>query len=407
MTNLDETTDQSGPLAGIEVIEVCSAVAGPFTGKVLGDNGAHVTKVEPLWGANFRNRPLHYDTHGTDGFTYRFLMYNTGKESIAIDLKTSRGKEIMWELIERADVLVENLSSGTFERLGFSWEEMHNRNDELIYCSITGYGDEGPYSDLPAYDATIQGVSGWVDLIGESEYPEKTALLAIDHSTALYAVNGILMALLERAGSGEGQRVDIAMIEAAISFLGHQMAEYSAVQEDDSITPYYWKQEPGGVYKVDDGYISLNIMVERWESFCEAIEREEFTEADHRFSTKRGRIKHRQELREAIEEALAGKTKEEWLDRFEEVDPRMAYAPANRIPELPNDPHVIDRDILVERSHSVMGDYTVPSPALRFSRSDTEFEEAPALAEHTDLILGALGYSNADIAELRSNDVVK
>lgn len=407
MTTSHETTDRSGPLDGVEVIEVCSAVAGPFTGKILGDNGAHVTKVEPLWGANFRNRPLHYDTHGTDDFTYRFLMYNTGKESIAIDLKTPEGKSIMWELIDQADILVENLSSGTFDRLGFSWEAMHDRNEELIYCSITGYGDDGPYANLPAYDATIQGVSGWVDLIGESNYPEKTALLAIDHSTALYSVNGILMALLERSRCHEGQRVDVAMIDAAISFLGHQMAEYSAVQEDESITPYYWKQEPGGVYEVDDGYISLNIMLERWESFCEAIERQEFTEETHKFSTPRGRVKHRQELREAIEEALAGRTKSEWLDRFEEVDPGMAYAPANQIPDLPEDPHVVDQAILQERVHPEMGKYTIPRPALNFSRSTTSLSDAPSLAEHTEMILSALGYDDDQIAELRADGVVK
>lgn len=397
---------RGGPLDGIRVVEIGSAIAGPYVGKILADHGARVTKVEPLWGANFRNRPLHYDTHGNDEFTYRFLMYNTGKHSVSLDLKTPEGREILWALLERADVVVENMRAGTFARLGFAWEEMHDHNPGLVYCSVTGYGEAGPYVDLPAYDATIQGVSSWVEFIGELDEPEKTALLAIDHSTALTATTGILMALLERGISGEGQRVDVAMLDVAVSYLGHQLAEYSGATADESVEPYYWKQEPGGVYRVDDGLISLNIMPERWAAFCRAIDREEFTEPDHRYATVGGRIKHARALRQEIETALEGGTAAEWITRFREEDPRIAVGPANQFPGLLDDPHVTSQDLVLERDHPDLGRYWIPRPPHRFSRTPAQLREAPGLGEHTIPVLRDLGYTADEIHDLLDRGII-
>jgi crotonobetainyl-CoA:carnitine CoA-transferase CaiB-like acyl-CoA transferase len=402
------SADGRGPLAGFEVVEVCSAIAGPFTGKNFADSGANVTKVEPLEGSTYRNRPLGYDTHDSDDMVYRFLPYNTGKDSIAVDLKTEEGAAILWELIEEADVLVENMRSGAMARLGFEWERMHERNPQLIYCSITGYGDEGPYRDWPAMDTTVQAVSGWADQIGRSEDPETMDVFAIDHVTAMYATIGILTAIIERTTTGEGQRVDVAMYDAAISFLGHHLAEYSAARNDPDVEAAYAGHfAPNGIFEAADGFMALFVPKEVWTEFCEHIGREEFAAEGHRFATGDGRLEHRLELRAAIEEVLRERPVEEWIDSFEANVRGVVCAPVNEVSDVPDDPQVEARDLIVTEEHPELGSYSVPNTPYRFSRSERSIGDVPGLGEQTDAILGALGYDTDDVERLRRDDVVR
>lgn len=398
----------AGVLDGIEVVEVCSAIAGPFAGKLLGDHGAHVTKVEPLWGDIYRGRPLWYDTHGRDDVSYRFLEYNTGKDSIAIDLKSEAGQDIMWRLLEEADIFIENLRAGTMERLGFGWDALHARYPELIYCSVTGYGEDGPYADWPAYDPVIQCVSSWVDLITRGDRPEIMNIWAIDHVTAMYAVIGALMAVIERSRTGEGKQIEVAMLDAAVSLLGHSLAQYSGVAADDDLA---WRPrpalEPQGVFGVDDGYLGVAVLPDDWSAFCEAIDRAEYADDDHQFGTLIGRVDNADALHDALNHAFEGRTKQEWLDHLTDRVPNIVCAPVNRFRDLPDDPQIHQRDVLLERDHPLLGEYVIPRPTIRFDGDPATVADAPGLGEQTDTILRALGYSSEEITRLADNGIIR
>lgn len=398
-----EATD--AVLDDLVVVELSSAIAAPFAGKLLAENGATVIKVEPLWGESFRTRDYWYDRHGADDLTYRFLEYNTGKESVAVDLKTEAGVGVLWDLIDEADVLIENMTAGTFEGLGFPWEEMHERNPELIYCSITGYGEDGPYADRAAYDPVVQGVSSWVGRIGSNDDPRIMDLWIIDHATAMYAVAGILLALIERGSSGVGQRIDIAMLDVAVSFLGHPFAEYSASRAYDLEPIYRTGIEPQGVFEVADGYMGLIVVESAWEEFCEAVGREDWLE-DPRFETQTDRVDNVDEIHDAVEDLLRERPREEWMDLLDEDAPEVITAPVNLFGDLPTDPQVEHRGLFLERDHPRLGEYYLPKPALRFSRSGRSLADAPSLGEDTGDVLSALGYGREEVVALREEGVI-
>lgn len=397
----------NGALADVEVVELGSAIAGPFTGKLLADNGAHVTKVEPPSGATYRNRPLAYDSHGSDDFTYRFLPYNTGKDSVALDLKSEAGVEILWKLLEEADVLLENMRPGAMERLGFDWESLRERNPELVYCSVTGYGEEEPYASWPALDTTILAVSGWADQVGDGDRPQRMDVFAIDHATALYATIGILTALVERGASGEGQRVNVAMFDVAVSFLGHHFAEHSGVQAHEDVEPVYGGHfAPNGIFEAADGYLALFVPPEAWEGFCEAIDAVEYTDPDHRFATVGGRVEHRTDLRAALDELFGERTIDEWVTLVEREAPGAVCAPVTHIEDVPTNDIVEARGMALRRENDDLGEYTIPGPAVRFSRSENAPGRVPAVGQQTEEVLLALGYDEADVADLRERGVV-
>lgn len=400
-------TGTGGALAGIEVVEIATAVAGPFVGRLLADNGAHVTKVEPLEGAPFRSRPLGYDTHGSEEFVYRFMTYNSGKTGVAVDLKSERGARVLWELLEEADVLVVNMRPGVMDRLGFTWETVHERVPGLVYCSITGYGEDGPYRDWPAMDPTVAAVAGWSDQLGPEARPEVSNVFAIDHATALYATVGILMALVERGVSTEGQRVDVSMFDTAVSFLGHHLAEHSGARNDPDVAAAHEGHfAPNDVYEVADGYLALFVPPEVWNEFCASIGRPELAD-DPRFETVGDRVANQLELRSALEPTLRERPAGEWVESFDREVRGVVAAPANRMADVPTDPHVEARDLLVTRDHPELGDYTVPRTPLRFSRSGSVVGSVPGLGEHTDTVLRALGYDTDEIDTLREEGVVR
>lgn len=397
----------SGPLAGIEVLEIGSAIAGPFAGRLLADNGAHVTKIEPLQGTTYRNRPLYYDTHDADSLVYRFMAYNTSKDSIALNLKTDAGADILWELIDEADVILENMRPGVMERLGFDWESIQDANPELVYCSVTGYGNEEPYASWPAHDTSVLAISGLADQVGELDRPERMDVFAIDHATALYATVGILMALFERTTSGTGQRIDIAMFDVAVSFLGHHFAEYSGASADASVDAMYGGHfAPNGMFRVADGYLAMFVPPESWDEFCHAIDREEYTDPDHPYSTVGGRVEHRAELRDDMEDLLADRSIDDWIAFFEQHVPSVICAPVTRIEDVPEHPLTTHNDMAITAEAEAIGRYTVPGSALSFSRTPSRVGPVPTLGEHTTAVLGALGYTDGEIEDLRENGVI-
>lgn len=402
-----ELSGHDGILSDLTVVEITTNIAGPFACRLLADNGATVIKVEPPWGAPFRNRNLWYDTHDADEYTYRFLQYNASKHSITLDLKADQGKAILWELLDEADVFIENASAGTMANLGFPWDEMHDRNPELIYCSITGYGESGSFSDLPAYDTAVQGMAGWVHYVGDlDDTPETTGISLIDHSTGLYAVIGVLMALVNRALTGTGQRVDIAMIDVAVSLLGHQFAEYSSSLNDDitpRFDPYF---EPAGLFECKDDHMILLVMPEFWDEFTTAIDKPEFARDDSPFATNTKRVDNANALKDELDAVFQEKTVQEWIEYFLDEAPHVAMAPVTPLETVPESGIVTERNMARELTIPAIGTYVTPGPAITFSADSNDVRKAPGLGAQTDTILTALGYSENEITDLRDSGVI-
>jgi crotonobetainyl-CoA:carnitine CoA-transferase CaiB-like acyl-CoA transferase len=395
-------------LEDLTVIEISSAIAGPYTGKLLADNGATVIKVEPIDGALLRNLSTWYDKEldTPDEYTYAFFQYNSGKESFSVDLKSEQGIEILWELVDEADVFLENMRSGALERLGLTWEDMHERNESLIYCSITGYGEDGPYSDWPAFDTAIQGVSGWASQNRHKDRPKTSDVMAIDYSTALHALSGILMAIIERGRSGEGQRIDVSMLDVAIALLGNQLAELSAEQADEQVAQKTFRQSPDSIRRTSDGYLVVLVMPNDWSEFCQFIGKEELA-TDHRLSTLDGRRAHADELTRELDQVFKERTTEEWITALREELPQVITAPVNTIPDLLEDDHIKEQETIMQKSNSAIGDYFVARPAISFSRTPSEIGDIPALGSDTDLILESLGYEASEINSFKEEDIVK
>ena len=404
---VSHASSSSTILEGLEVVEITTNVAGPFAGKLLADNGANVTKVEPPWGEPFRNRALYYDTHESDEFTYRFLQYNDGKDSIAIDLKTAEGVKILWRLLDEADVFLENSRAGALADLGFPWEELKERNPDLVYCSITGYGKSGSFADRPAYDTAVQGISGLATQVGELKEPETIGIPLIDHSTGLYAVISILLALVHRGITGSGQRVEIAMIDVAVSLLGHAFAEYSVTLSDSDITPGFDAHfKPSGVYACKDDYSIILITPDMWPEFAEAIGKPEFTDEGSQFSTNAERVSNAEALKREIEAVFRDRTVDEWIAYFDDVAPRVPMAPVTAIRDIPHSDIVVERGMAVHRSNPEVGEYVTPGPAIRFSDAEMTIHDVPKLGAHSTAILESLGYSADDISALRDAGIV-
>lgn len=399
----------SGPLSGVRVIELCSAISGPFTGKLLGDLGAEVIKVESTdGGVADRTRDLPYDRHDREEYTWRFLNYNTSKDSVAIDLKTDEGKRLLEELVADADVLLENMRPGSMERLGFDRATLEEINPRLVSCSIKGYGDEGPYTELPALDTLIQGVSGFATQVGADEEPETMEVFVIDMMTGMYAAWSITAALFERCSSGRGQHIDVSMLDAAVSMLGHQLAEYTAVQHHEDYEGEYGPTfAPKGFYATADGYIALFITDERWESFCEAIGRPEWADPEHPYGINDDRLRRQEELREDLEAVLADRTTDEWMSYFTECDAQILASPVNAMDEVVDDPQIRAQEAVAKRTHPDMGEYYLPNVVPRFSRTKGSLSEAPRVGDATDRLLERLGYSEEERAKLREQDVVE
>lgn len=399
----------AGPLDGVRVIELCSAVAGPLTGKLLGDMGADVVKVENPSGSADRVRNLGYDRHDYDDFTYRFLNFNTSKRSAAVNLKADGARTIIERLVTDADVLIENMRPGSMDRLGFDWDWLRGVNSGLIFCSIKGYSATGPYAEFPAVDTLIQGVSGMAMYVGDREQPgTMDDVYVVDVTTALYAAWSITMALYERGADGVGQRIDVSMLDAAVSHVGYQLAEYTGTTHHDGYQATTGSQfAPNGYFATADGYLALMIPQDHWANFASAVDRPEWAAGDHEYATNDDRLEHRKDLQADIETALSTRTTREWMEFFKGLDTPILAAPVNDIEEMIADPQVQEQGSVVVRQHPEMGRYYLPGIVPKFSRTSAAMTNAPRLGEHTSEILVELGYTPAEIEELRADNIVR
>lgn len=389
-------------LAGVRVLALEVSVSGPHCTRILGDMGAEVIKIEkPKEGDLIR----HWDS-AVRGLSSGYVWLNYNKRSFALDVKTPTGLEILKRLVATVDVFVENFAPGVAARLGLGYDSLRSINPRLIYCSISGYGQGGPYKDVKAYDLLIQGEAGIIATTGYEDRPAKVSVPIADLACSMYAVTGILTALYQRHTTGRGQYIDISMFESILAWQGYFLQHYWHQGEEPArvgfrhhyVTPY-------GPFLAGDGvYVSFAVATPQdWEIFCRVvIDRPDFLE-DPRFKTSELRRKNRVVLEQMIEEIFLRHSHDEWLVRLKES--RLPYGEVRGIGQVAAHPQVAARDMIREVD-SPVGRIPVTSSPLRLSDSPARFDPIPSLGQGTESILHELGYSNEEIDKMREEKVI-
>jgi crotonobetainyl-CoA:carnitine CoA-transferase CaiB-like acyl-CoA transferase len=392
------------PLDNLFVVDLSRILSGPFCTMMLGDMGATVVKVEApprgddtrLWGPPFVN-----------GISTYFLSINRNKRSIGLNLKSPQGQEVLWKLIDRADVLVENFRPGVLEKLGFGYDAVSERNRRIVYASISGYGQTGPYRNRPGYDVVAQGESGVVDLTGEPDrQPVKVGASIADIVAGLYAYQGILLALLARHRIGTGQHVDIALLDGMISTLTYQAMSYLATGKSPrrlgtrhpSIVPYE-------TFETKDGFVNVGAANEKqWQNFCRALGFPDLA-FDARFNTMAGRIKNYDELRAILGAEMKKYTRAEASELLSKYE--LPVGPINTVGEVLEDPHIHARDMVKELTHPEYGPLRYVGIPVKLSETPGDLQgPPPRFGEHNRSVLEELGYDEKSIDELEMTSVI-
>ena len=395
----------AGPLSGVRVVDLTSVVSGPFATMFLADQGADVVKVEPLGGDITRRSRQSVDPTGQ--FSALFISTNRGKRSIAVDLKQPEGIEIVRRLIGRADVLVQNFRPQVMERLGLGEPAMRALNPRLIYVSISGAGDSGPYAEKRVYDPIVQALSGFADVQAEAKTrrPQMIRTIVADKTTSVMTAQAVASALYAREKSGEGQHIKVAMLDVMISYLWPEaMMQYTVVgQEATASDP---NARPDLIFQTLDGYLTVGTISDsEWQGFCRATERPDLIE-DKRFSTPGARAANGAERIHLMGEILAKRTTADWLVRLDDAD--VPCAPVLRRGEVMANEQVVARGLIREFDHPGIGRVRQAKPAAEFSATPTRPPSpAPKIGEHGREILAELEYGEAEIDRLGQGKVVR
>ena len=393
------------PLEGIRVLDLSQVVAGPFCSMLLADMGAEVIKVErPGIGDNLRR----WGPPFLGGEGVYFLYLNRNKKSITLNLKCEEGKRIFIELLKRSDVLLENFRPGTMERLGLGYEEVSRINPRIIYCRISGYGQTGPHRDRGGYDLLAQGESALISVTGEEDRPPgmKVGVAIVDMGTGLYAVIGILLALMAREKTGRGQLVDVSLLDSAVSWMVQPLGYYLATgQLPRRLGTAHPVAAPYQAFKTKDIYITIGCAAERnWRALCHVLGLEELAD-DPRFSTNPKRVENREELARILGEVFERESGEVWLRRLQEAG--VPCAPVNTVDRLLEHPQLREREMFVDVDHSKAGRLRLTGIPIKLSETPGSIRSPPPLlGEHTEEILSWLGYTPEEIKGLRERGVI-
>ena len=390
-----------GPLHGLRVLDLTTMVAGPVAAMMLADQGAEVIKIESPGGDLMR----HF-AYGRNGMNASFLSCNRNKRSLAIDIKAAEGLQIVHKLIATADVLVHNFRPGAADRIGLGENAVRAIRSDLVYVSISGFGERGPYAHQRAYDPVIQALSGLAEIQRDRDTgrPRMIRTIIADYTTALTAAQAITAAVFARERSGQGQHVRIAMLDAMISYLWPE-AMPSLTFVGDERDPSEGETGPDLVYATRDRYITAGALSDdEWAGMCRALNREDLID-DPRFKTARDRAVNGVARREITAAELEKWTANEILPRL--LDNDVPSAPILSRFELLQDPQVRENEILEEHQSPEFGKVRQPRPAARFDRTPSAIRKlAPRLGADNAAILGELGYSANDIARLKSNRIL-
>ncbi|MBY7142722.1 CoA transferase [Virgibacillus sp. NKC19-3] len=379
----------AGALENIRVLDLSRVLAGPYCTMILGDLGAEVIKVEAPGGSDETRKwgpPFQHDVSAY------YLSANRNKKSITVDLKSTEGIKIIKSLVQKSDVVIHNFKSGTMERFGLGYETLAELNPKIVYCSITGFGETGPHKDMPGYDFIIQAMSGFMSITGdEKSGPQKLGIAITDVLTGLYACIGIQGALLERTLSGEGQKLDLSLYDAAVSALVNVGSNYLMSgnipaplgNHHANIVPYQTFQTADGEMVIAVGNDS------QFHRLCTILEKPEL-HADKRFQTNPDRVQHRDTLVPLLQEIFLTKSTAYWQDKCQEN--KIPCGPIHTIREVANDPQLQARNMFIDYQHPTAGAIKMIGSPLKLTRTPVTIRHHPPDAgEHNEDIITQLG----------------
>jgi crotonobetainyl-CoA:carnitine CoA-transferase CaiB-like acyl-CoA transferase len=402
----------AGPLSHVRVVDLSRVLAGPWAGQNMADLGAEVIKVErPKAGDDSRafGPPWVKDGEGRDTKdSAYFTSANRGKKSITLNIAVPRGQAVVRELAARSDVLIENYKHGDLARYGLAYEDLRKVNPKLVYCSLTGFGQTGPYRERPGYDFMIQGMGGMMSVTGEPDgAPQRAGVPVADIITGMYASIAICAALAHRAETGTGQHLDLALLDSQIALLAYQNTNYFATGKPPrrignlhpNIVPY----QP---FRTSDGDVIIACGNDNlYRKFCAAAGCAGLAE-DPRFATNGKRVENRVELTRLLAEVFRKRSTREWVELLEAAG--VPNGPINDIAQVFEEPQVEARGVRIELPHAAGAMLPMVASPMRFSATPLEYRRAPPLlGEHTEEVLrGLLGKSEAEIAALRAEQVI-
>jgi crotonobetainyl-CoA:carnitine CoA-transferase CaiB-like acyl-CoA transferase len=391
----------SGALEGYICIDVSGHVAGPYASSLLGDLGCDVIKVElPNGGDTHRGRNPKYEGYGPS-----FRALNRNKKSVTIDLRHKKGGEILRKLLATADIFLENFRPPTRAKLGLDYEELSKLNPKLIHCSISGYGQSGPYRDKPGFDTIGQALSGMMSLVTDLDDPKVAGVSFVDHSAGIFAVNGIMAALLARAKTERGQFIDVSLLQVAIAFIESHVADY--LNGGEAVSRENFPR--GRIYSLLDCagkpfMVHLSSHNQAWEDFLRAGELDGLV-GDPRFASNKHRTDRHEEIVNMLRAQFRTKAREYWLARLDAN--QIPNAPINTIAEVFDNPQIKHLGIPKQISHPKMGMSNLVGSPINLSDTPPKFfRAAPLLGEHTEQVLANLGYDIDAVKELRASGVI-
>ena len=406
----------SAPLSHIRVLELSRILAGPWAGQMLADLGAEIIKVEkPIQGDDTRHWGPPYLASQQDGSPAEsayFLSANRGKRSITVDIRHKEGQAIIHQLIENCDVLIENFKVGGLQKYQLDYPSLSAINPKLIYCSITGFGQDGPYAQRAGYDFLLQGMGGLMSVTGEPDHlpgggPQKVGVALTDILTGMYATTAIQAAIIEREKSALGQHIDLALLDVQVACLANQGMNYLVSGDTPkrlgnahpNIVPYQ-------TFQTADGHIILTIGNDsQFADFCEVAECQALTQ-DPLFATNQARVRNREIVIERLAKIIQAKTSDFWLQQLEIKG--VPCGPINDIDEVFDNPQIKHRKMLAELSHPINGKVPTVANPINFSRTPIVYNMAPPnLGEHTENVLTELlGYDSSAIDKLRHSKII-
>ncbi len=403
---MDPPANSDPLLDGVRVLDLTRILAGPYCTMLLGDLGADIIKVEvPGRGDDTRQWGPSFTTGGESAY---FLAANRNKRSLTLNLKSERGRSILGELIQQADILIENFRVGTLEKWDLSYEQLKNLRPDLIYCTITGYGYTGPYRDRPGYDFIIQAMGGFMSVTGpEDGEPFRAGIAVADLSSGIYACNAVLAALYARERTGKGQRIDISLLDCQVAMMSYVASNFLVSGEPPqrfgnahpNLVPYQ-------VFEAQDGYFAFAAGNDlQWANFCRAVGREAWG-TDPLFATNPARLTNRTKLVGLLNELFSTRSVADWIELCEGAG--LPVGPINTMEAALSDPQVLARGMVMEVPHPTEGSVPLLRSPLNIPTAPSEVRyPPPTLGQHTDEILSELlNYDSEGIQALRESEVV-
>jgi crotonobetainyl-CoA:carnitine CoA-transferase CaiB-like acyl-CoA transferase len=392
----------SKPLAGVRILDLTHMLSGPYGSMILADLGAETIKIEPLQGEGTRKLLANDPKNALDGMGAYYITLNRNKKSVALNLKDADGLATFHDLVAAADVVISNFGAGVPERLGIDYATLNEINPRIITCTVTGFGSDGPNPDRPAFDQVAQATGGGMSITGtDPEHPVRSGIPIGDLGGGMFAVMGILAALVERSSSGRGQHVDISMLDCQISMLNYMATMYFLSGEDPCpIGNSHFVHVPYNTFHTADGFIVIAVITDNfWHNLKEVLGCAEFD--DPKYDTQPGRWQDREKINQHLDELMRTKSSAYWLRKLQEK--RIPCAPVNRFSQALSDEQVRHRNMVVELKHPNGHSTQGPGNPIKLSRTAAEsFSAAPLLGQDTDEVLGGiLGYDDVRIAELK------